>query len=606
MYVATAANTTGATALPSNIDLAIPGAATQAALLRSVGLLGVGDVVGNSAPLARTAQTAVLTSSGTLALYSFLPTTSAAINDASKNNVAAFSVTGGTITSVSGTTGVAGTGYNSTLTAAGVVIPSPTTSISTGLASVLVKPNAGVTSMIVNFYAAPIATYTSGSGVANDIAAAAAASPSSGNLLGSITVNISNVSVSGTVSQTKSAIYYSGATESSARSADITTAISGYAAVGTSAYNQAQYAQIRARDAYSVGLPSGVVSASVTTGGTVAVGTTTTAPSAGTTTSAYTTAAPDALMFTVGSSVTTPTNVTLTVSYNGVVIGVKAFTFTGEVAKVTLSSPYNGQTAKSTTATGNIVTVAFYDAAGNSVYPTSGSTSYPQNLVKDANAVASSLVSLGTVTYPTSAAGGNAAYSCGSLPATGVMIVDYTNQSGSVIVSNSANISCSGNAASYTAALDKSKYAPGDIATLKVTFKDSTGALAADILSSYLGSWSAAITGGIASNSAIPSITGSQLTPVIAGASTATAGSAIDATTNGVATYKFIVGTTSGSYQVIVDFPAVDAVAGTSQTVAYSVADGSTSLNDVLKGIVSLIASINKQIAALAKLVTKK
>ena len=50
----------------------------------------------------------------------------------------------------------------------------------------------------------------------------------------------------------------------------------------------------------------------------------------------------------------------------------------------------------------------------------------------------------------------------------------------------------------------------------------------------------------------------------------------------------------------------MDGVSGSAQTVAYSIADGSTSLNDVLKGIVSLIASINKQIAALAKLVSKK
>ena len=49
---------------------------------------------------------------------------------------------------------------------------------------------------------------------------------------------------------------------------------------------------------------------------------------------------------------------------------------------------------------------------------------------------------------------------------------------------------------------------------------------------------------------------------------------------------------------------ALDAQDGAAQTVAYSISSGGTSLNDVLKGIVSLIASINKQIAALAKLVT--
>jgi len=134
---------------------------------------------------------------------------------------------------------------------------------------------------------------------------------------------------------------------------------------------------------------------------------------------------------------------------------------------------------------------------------------------------------------------------------------------------------------------------------LTVTFKDSSGALAADV--------AAGTAGGIASSTSgkTPNITGSNLTNT-SGTST-TAGTNADVTTNGVATYKFIVGSTTGSYQAIVDFPFVD-VAGVQAgiTAGYSVADGSTSLNDVLKGIVSLIASINKQIAALAKLVTKK
>jgi hypothetical protein len=58
-----------------------------------------------------------------------------------------------------------------------------------------------------------------------------------------------------------------------------------------------------------------------------------------------------------------------------------------------------------------------------------------------------------------------------------------------------------------------------------------------------------------------------------------------------------------------VDFPNVDAAAKAASltpgpvTATLTIADGSTSMTDVLKGIVSLIASINKQIAALAKLV---
>jgi len=83
-----------------------------------------------------------------------------------------------------------------------------------------------------------------------------------------------------------------------------------------------------------------------------------------------------------------------------------------------------------------------------------------------------------------------------------------------------------------------------------------------------------------------------------------------DATTNGVITYKFVVGSPSTdpyNGQLVVTFGDVNANGvATAQTVQYKIASGSTSLNDVLKGIVSLIASINKQIAALAKLVTKK
>ena len=144
----------------------------------------------------------------------------------------------------------------------------------------------------------------------------------------------------------------------------------------------------------------------------------------------------------------------------------------------------------------------------------------------------------------------------------------------------------------------KQTYRPGDIATLSVTFSDSKGNLAGDA--------AATTSYGIADNTTAPTIIGSNLTP--SNASATTAATAADKTTNGVATYKFIVGSTGGAYQLIVNFPKVTSnnSAQKSILVPYAISDSSTSLNDVLKGIVSLIASINKQIAALAKLVTKK
>ena len=76
-----------------------------------------------------------------------------------------------------------------------------------------------------------------------------------------------------------------------------------------------------------------------------------------------------------------------------------------------------------------------------------------------------------------------------------------------------------------------------------------------------------------------------------------------------VKTYKFIVGSTAGSYQMTVGLPNWDTAAtkASAKTVAFKIAsDGAVSNADVLKSIVSLIASINKQIQALQKLILRR
>jgi ABC-type dipeptide/oligopeptide/nickel transport system permease subunit len=80
----------------------------------------------------------------------------------------------------------------------------------------------------------------------------------------------------------------------------------------------------------------------------------------------------------------------------------------------------------------------------------------------------------------------------------------------------------------------------------------------------------------------------------------------------GVLTYTFTVGTTTGmtagTYTGIVDFTALTAVAATKSTPTYTLKTGgdTTTNADVLKSIVALIASINKQIQALQKLILKR
>jgi hypothetical protein len=76
--------------------------------------------------------------------------------------------------------------------------------------------------------------------------------------------------------------------------------------------------------------------------------------------------------------------------------------------------------------------------------------------------------------------------------------------------------------------------------------------------------------------------------------------------------YTLTVGTTAGmtagTYSGIVDFTDLTAVAATKQTVTYKLSTGgdTTTNADVLKSIVALIASINKQIQALQKLILKR
>ena len=82
---------------------------------------------------------------------------------------------------------------------------------------------------------------------------------------------------------------------------------------------------------------------------------------------------------------------------------------------------------------------------------------------------------------------------------------------------------------------------------------------------------------------------------------------------NGAIVYTYTVGTsgtfTDGTYSSIIDFPALSGTTGAIQTATYKVAVSGTpgvSNADVLKSIVALIASINKQIQALQKLILKR
>jgi hypothetical protein len=362
------------------------------------------------------------------------------------------------------------------------------------------------------------------------------------------------------------------------------------------------YLQVALNDAYSAGLTStsGALTVTATTGANVSIGAAATDNS---TSGTYSTAVSNAAAADLVVKVTEATagagwSGTITVTYNGVVLATKSGTITGLPAKITLAPLAIGKTNATVD---TAVSYQVYDAAGNTV------ALAPASIVLTSSSNTSAVTNIGTGTY----VNGNSTTTAGTLSVVGGttagvsnVVVQTTLSTGAVITSNSVPVTVGGSASSYTATLDKAKYAPGDVATLKVKFLDSKGNLAASNSkvatpgSSSPYAWDASLS--------TPQLTlvGSLPAGTVSGTYGQTNNVAPDAT--GTLIYKFTVGTTSGAFNAIVDFPTVDAVAGAAQTVSYAVSDGSTSLNDVLKGIVSLIASINKQIAALAKLVTKK
>jgi len=329
------------------------------------------------------------------------------------------------------------------------------------------------------------------------------------------------------------------------------------------------------KDSNGVEMPSSTsVTATVTGGGVVSYDAVTYSTAATTTygTSGY-------LNIIVAQAATnTPAKPVVTVAVNGVTYTTKSFTLQGDVAKITLSSPTIGEANANGNGTGAF-DLAVTDSAGNLLVAT------PVLVAASLNAAVSGY----SVTASAEADVVAQTFTCTS--ATGTANLRYTikNAALATITSNDLPVVCAGTAYTYTASLDKASYAQGSIATLTITAKDSAGKAPAD--SSKLGTTGA---------SALSITCGSQMTAVTAPVTNS------DTWTSGVKTYKFAVGTTSGSYNCVVDLPLYNSTSKPQAaiTVPYAIAgDGSVSNAEVLKSIVALIASINKQIEALQKLI---
>jgi hypothetical protein len=165
-----------------------------------------------------------------------------------------------------------------------------------------------------------------------------------------------------------------------------------------------------------------------------------------------------------------------------------------------------------------------------------------------------------------------------------------SSTTGVTITSPAFTARCADNAYTYTASFDKAAYTQGEIATLSVQFLDSKGNKANSLVS--------------------PGAVSLILPFMTLVTSTGSASVLTDA--DGVIKYTMTVGTTvgltAGTYTGVVDFTDLTADAAVKATPTYKIGTGgdTTTNADVLKSIVALIASINKQIQALQKLILRR
>jgi len=465
-----------------------------------------------------------------------------------------------------------------------------------------------------------VGTYTAAS-YANNVAtsdgtnALSLSTLTSGTLSGRITVTVVAASTGGTYSPVYSVCNTSTVTTRPSLGSTISIGEANVDSTATVVNGGTWYINMRLSDGYTAPLDNGNIVVTATNGafvnysegGTAVAGT-------GSTVVAYANARDAANPLTGGSvTVTQPTanapiTTTVTVSYNGTTVCTKTVTIRGEVAKIVVSNIItqdlstsagvaNASWIDDASGRAGLFTVAATDSAGNQVAtnPSAGSigtfASSAASLAGQTIVTALSVDNSATATSSTSPSRySTGIYTCGAAAGeVKTAKLTFTNSgSATVVTSDAFTLRCSDDPYTYTASWDKASYVQGEIATLTVKFLDSKG-FAANNKAGAAGTWTGSTP---------------MLTPISA------TGSAPVLDNAGTKTYTYSVGgntaITAGSYVSVIDFGSL--TAGTKQTPSYKVSTGTTDVTftEVLKSVVALIASINKQIQALQKLILKR
>jgi len=527
-----------------------------------------------------TAQSATMLGTGALALYTLATTTTS------------ITASGGSFSS------------------AAVSGASTQVSIASNLRGVLTTATA--TNVAVVWTPGAVGTYTISmyrTELASGTAPSATLGLARGTLVSQITVTAVATGVAGAYS----------ATYTLCNMGTSSTAATGVDASGSTSRNNGATAWLNfnLKDAYATSLSAGLPVVANVTGNAIL-------DIASTAANAVSTSDVDATLTSgsvsiVQSVANAPAVATVTLSYNGTTVCTKTITFAGEVASIKAvavraqstvataitSEPLNGLS-------GGTIRVEAFDSSGAKVNPLApGGTAAAHTQFGFVAATANTPVT-GVTFYSGAVATGTASsdasgqwplaftqasHTCSSTQGVNDKTqVTFQNPSGTIITSPAFTTRCASAAATYTASWDKASYVQGDIAKLTVQFKDVKGNNAPSSGASGAGT----VTG------ATPTITAPMMTLV----GTLSNNTAVDL--NGAIVYTYTVGTSGtfaeGSYNSIVEFPLASTT-GTVQTASYKVAITGTpgvSNADVLKSIVALIASINKQIQALQKLILKR
>jgi len=424
--------------------------------------------------------------------------------------------------------------------------------------------------------------------------APSAASPAGGTLTGQIVVTVVAASAAGTMSSVYTLC---------------NTGLSATTATGTDASGSTNLANgstgfinFTIKDSYQSEITAGdPLVATATNGAYVNISST-----IGTATSSTSVSVSDnSATIAVGqSTANAPVTTTVTLTFKGTTVCSKTITIQGEAAKMTVT-PAATQTTGGSSFTDTTYGVAggnfraqLFDSAGNLVVPLDGTARFAQVA---ASVEGASVTALAMSTAASALASSDATglwpsvYSLGTVTCSSTAGEDtalnmaYQNPSGTAVVSNSFAARCAGLPYTYKASLDKASYKQGEVATLTVQFLDIKGNKAAT-----------------ASTGTAGTVTFNQMSRV-GGDPTAAKKTDI----NGVVTHTMTIGNsgtfTPGTYIGLVSYSDYNTF-GAVQQVNYSITEAVATVTnaDVLKSIVALIASINKQIQALQKLILKR